>query len=74
MKPSLLLFQKKLYTVNKKDKSQAPNKTVDIPKINKSNTVKSLDKSRSTQRTDTENTVDNKGLFPDQIITIKELE
>ena len=28
--------KKKLYTVNKTDKSQASNKTVDIPKTNKS--------------------------------------
>ena len=48
-KPSLLLFHKKMiYTVNKTEKSQASNKIVDTPKSNKTNTVKSLDKSRST--------------------------
>ena len=50
--------KKKIDTVTKIEKSQASNKTVDTPKINKTDTVKSLDKSRSTQRTDTENTVD----------------
>ena len=45
-------------TVNKTEKWQASNKTVHTPKINKSDTVKSLDKSRSTQITDTGNTVD----------------
>ena len=42
-------------TVNKTDKSQASNKTVDTSSRNKSDKVKSLDKSRSTQRTYTEN-------------------
>ena len=51
-------------TVNKTEKSQAPNKTVDTTKSNKTDTVKSLDKSRSTQRTDTENTVDKSRYIP----------
>ena len=58
--PSLLLFQgeKKLDTGNKTEKSKASNKTVDTPKKNKTDTVRSLDTSRPTQRNDTENTVD----------------
>ena len=65
-KPSILLFQKKNKsdTVNKTDKSQSCNKTVDTPKIIKTDTVKSLDKSRSTQRTDTENIVDKSRYIP----------
>ena len=39
----------KIDTFNKTDKPQASNKTVDTPKSNKTDTVKSLDKSRSTQ-------------------------
>ena len=39
---SLLLFQKKkIDTVNKTEKSQASNKTVDTPKSNKTDKVKS---------------------------------
>ena len=45
-------------TVNKTEKPQAPNKTVDKTKSNKTDTVKPLDKPGSSQRTDTENTVD----------------
>ena len=44
--------EKNIDTVNKTCKSQASNKTVDKPKSNKIDTVKSLDKSRSTQRTE----------------------
>ena len=33
----------KIYTVNKRDKSQASNKTVYTPKSNKTDTVQSLD-------------------------------
>ena len=57
--PSLLLFyqKKKIDTLKKADKTQASNKTVDTPRSNKTNKVKSIDKSRSTQRTETENTV-----------------
>ena len=40
-------------TVNKTEKSKASNKRVDAPKRNKTDTVKSLDKSRYTQITDT---------------------
>ena len=40
-------------TVKKTEKSQASNKTVHTPKINKTHTVKSLDKSRYIRRTDT---------------------
>ena len=50
--------KKKIDTVNKTEKSQAPNKIVDTLKSNKIDNVKSIDKSRSTQRTDTENIVD----------------
>ena len=32
--------RKKIYTVNKTEKSQAPNKTVDTTKINKTDTAK----------------------------------
>ena len=44
-------------TVKKTDKSQAYNKTVDTYRSNKYDKGKPLDKSRSTQITDTENTV-----------------
>ena len=47
------ISEKKIDTVNKTDKSQSSNITVDTPKSNKTATFKSLDKSRSTQRTDT---------------------
>ena len=50
--------KKKIETVNKIEKSQESNKTVDTFKSNKTDTVKSIEKSRSTQRTDTVNTVD----------------
>ena len=40
-------------TVNKTEKSQAFNRTVDKFKSNKTYKVKSIDKSRSTQRTNT---------------------
>ena len=50
--------KKKIYTVNKTEKSKACNKTVDTPKIYKTDKFKSIDKSKCTQRTDTENTVD----------------
>ena len=68
-KPSLLLFQKKriFEKVNKTNKSQAFNKTVDTPKRNKTDTVKSIDTSRSTQRTDTVNTFDKSGSIPGNI-------
>ena len=46
-----------IYTSNKIEKSQASNKIVDTPRSNKYDKVKTLDKSRSTQRNDTENTV-----------------
>ena len=44
-------------TVNRREKSQASNKTVDTPILNKTEKVKSIYKSRYTQRTDSENTV-----------------
>ena len=44
-------------TFNKTEKLQASNKTLDAPRINKTDTVKLLDKSKSTQRNETENTV-----------------
>ena len=43
-----LSTKKKIGTVNKTEKSQAPNKAVDTPKVNKTYTVKSLNKLRST--------------------------
>ena len=48
--------------VNKKEKSQASNKKIDTSSSNKYDKGKYLDKSRSTQITDTENPVnkDNK--------------
>ena len=49
--------KKKIYTVKKIEKSQASNKKVDTYSSNKYDKGKSLDISRSTQRTDTENTV-----------------
>ena len=54
----------KIDTVNKTEKSQASNKTLDKPKSNKNDTVKPLDKSRSTQITDTKNTVDKSISIP----------
>ena len=56
--------ENRIDTVNKIEKSQASNKTVDTPKKHKTYTVKSLDKSRSTQRTDIENTVDKSRFIP----------
>ena len=53
--------KKKIDTVKKTDKSQVSNKTVDTPRSNKTDKVKSLDKSRSNKRTDTENTVSKSG-------------
>ena len=44
----------KIDTFKKKEKSQASNKSVDTPKINKTDTDKSLDKLMFTQRNDTE--------------------
>ena len=46
------------WKINKTEKSQAYNKIVDTCKRNKTYTVKSIDKSRSTQITDIVNTVD----------------
>ena len=51
------ISKKKIDIVTKTDKSQAPNKTVYTPKRNKTDTVESLDKSRCTKKTDTENTL-----------------
>ena len=45
--------KKKIDTVNKTEKSQAPNKAVDATKSNKTDKVKSINKSRSNQITDT---------------------
>ena len=50
--------ENKIDTINKTEKSQASNKKVDAHKSNKSDKLKPMDKSRSTQRTETENTVD----------------
>ena len=49
--------KKMIDIVNKKYKSQASNIKIDASMRNKSEKVKLLDKSRSTQITDTENTV-----------------
>ena len=48
----------KIDTVKRTEKSQASNKAVETPKRNKTDKVKSIDKSRSTQITDTVNIVD----------------
>ena len=56
--------KKNIDTINKTEESQAPNKTADTPKSNKTEKVKSIYKSRSTQRTDTENTVDKSRSIP----------
>ena len=55
---------KKNDTVNITEKPQASNKTVDTPRRNKTDKVKSIDKSRSTKITDTENTVDKSRYIP----------
>ena len=44
VKEAIILFQKKIETVNKTEKSQAPNKTVDTHRSNKTEKVKSMDK------------------------------
>ena len=62
--PAPISAKKKIDTVNKTEISQASNKTVDTPKINKTGKVKSIDKSWSTQRTDTENKVDKSRSIP----------
>ena len=46
------IAEKNIETVNKTDKSQASNISVDTSSSNKSDKYKSLDKSRSNQRTD----------------------
>ena len=56
--------KKKIGTVNKTEKSQASNKTVYTPRGNQTDKVKSIDKSRSTQITDTELTVDKSRSIP----------
>ena len=56
--------KKNIYKGIKTDKSQASNKIVGTPRRNKNHKVKSLDKSRSTQITDTENTVDSSRSIP----------
>ena len=47
----------KIDTINERDKRQASQSKKDKSTRNKSNKSRSLDKSRSTQRTETENTV-----------------
>ena len=56
--------KKMINTFNKTEKSQASNKTVDTPKSIKTDKVKSIDKSMSTQRTNTENKVDKSRSIP----------
>ena len=56
--------KRKIDTFNKTGKSQASNKTVDTPRSNKTDKVKVIYKSRSTQRTDTEKTVNKSGSIP----------
>ena len=51
------IAKKKIDTVNRTDKSQEYNKKIDTSSRNKSEKVKSLYKSRSTQIIETENTV-----------------
>ena len=51
------ILKKKVDTVNKTEKPQTSNETVDTSIINKYDKCKSLDESRSNQRTDTEYTV-----------------
>ena len=51
-------------TVNKIDKSQECNKEIDIPKSNKTDILKSIDKWRSTQKYDIENTLDKSIYMP----------
>ena len=50
--------------VNKTEKSKSSNKIVDTPRSNKTDKVKSIDKSRCTQITDTENTVNKSRSIP----------
>ena len=59
-----ILGKKNIDAVNKTYKSKAPNGTVDTPRSNKTEKVKSIDKSRSTERTDTENKVDKSRYIP----------
>ena len=56
--------KRKIDTVRKTKKCQALNKTVDTSKINKTDTFKSIYKSRFTQITDTVNTVDKSRSIP----------
>ena len=56
-KPPPISAKNKIDTFNITEKSQAYNKTVYTPRINKIDKVKSIDKSRSAQIADTENTV-----------------
>ena len=56
--------KKKIVTVNKTEKSQAPNKNVYTPKSNKTDKGISIDNSRSTQKIDTENTFDKSRSIP----------
>ena len=56
-KTSSYFSKNKIDTFNRTEKSQAYNKTVYTPRINKIDKVKSIDKSRSAQIADTENTV-----------------
>ena len=51
------IAERKIDTVNKIEKSQALNKKIDTSSSNKPDKGRWLDKSRSTQTTDTENTV-----------------
>ena len=50
---STILAKKNIDTVNKTEKSQAFKKTVDTSKIDKTDIVKTIGKSRSTKITDT---------------------
>ena len=45
-----------------------------MPKSNKTEKVKSIDKSRATQRTDTEKKLINQGIFQELVYIIKLLE
>ena len=56
--------KQKIYTAKKTERSKASNKTVYTPKINKTDTVTSLYKSRFTQISNTKDTVDKYRSIP----------
>ena len=56
--------KRKIDKVKKTEKLQASNESVNTPRINKTDKVKSIFKARSTQRTDSENTVNKLRSIP----------